>query len=693
MRNFYKDLGNIRSSLQEKVNNFRAGQIRKHLTEWERISNDDVILNMVKGVDIDFAEIPVQTSSVLQPRFSREQTQAISDEVQELLKAGVVTTCEHSDQEYISPVFVRPKKDNKLRMILNLKQLNKSVEYHHFKMETLNTALALVTKDCWFASLDLKSAYFSVHINEQSQEFLKFLWEGQLYKFTVFPNGLACCPRLFTKLLKPVMAFLHQLGFISTIFIDDSLLIGDSELDCVRNIKASLDIFQRLGFVIHPVKSELVPSHSVTYLGFVINSQTMTVTLTQERKEKILDTVSKLLDMGQSSIRLLAKLIGMIVASFQGVMYGALWYRNMERDKIKALGSNGGDYEASVVFFLLKMNWWKRNIMSSYSLVDISHGEPDFVIYSDASLTGWGCSCSAGKTGGHWNNIEAQAHINVLELKAGFFALKSFIADKQNIHVRLFMDNTTAVACIENRGSVRSVECDIVTKDIWLFCIEKGIWISAAYVPGKDNVVADELSRRSNLDTEWQFNINLLQLALGFLGFTPDVDLFASRINRQFPKYVSYQPDPEAAAVNAFSLSWSDMKFYCFPPFCIIPRILQKITREKAIGVIVVPFWPSQPWFPRLAAMWTERPVLVVARENLLSLPEKPEEKHRLRKTLQMIICKLSGKSSDAEDFRNRQAALCAPLGDLQPQNCIQYTSENGRSMLVKGVSIPFIRL
>ena len=50
----------------------------------------------------------------------------------------------------------------------------------------------------------------------------KILWGGQLYMLTAFPNGLACCPRLFTKLLKPVMAHLHMLGFVSAIFTDDT---------------------------------------------------------------------------------------------------------------------------------------------------------------------------------------------------------------------------------------------------------------------------------------------------------------------------------------------------------------------------------------------------------------------------------------------------------------------------------------
>ena len=154
----------------------------------------------------------------------------------------------------VSPIFVVPKKDCKFRTILNLKNLNKFVEHHHFKMETLKYTLTLVSQNC-FCSLDLQDAYISVHMAPAVQNLLKFVWKGQLYKFTAFPNGLASCPTLFTKLLDPVMAHLHKLGFMSFIFIDDTLLIASFELECKWHVKASLQLFERPWFVAHPVKS------------------------------------------------------------------------------------------------------------------------------------------------------------------------------------------------------------------------------------------------------------------------------------------------------------------------------------------------------------------------------------------------------------------------------------------------------
>ena len=122
------------------------------------------------------------------------------------------------------------------------------------------------------------------------------------------------------------------------------------------------------------------------------------------------------------------------------------------------------------------------------------------------------------------------------------------------------MDNTTAVACVSKMGTSHSVQCNAVTKEIWQFCIKHNIWLSAAYIPGKTNIEADEESSRENRDqdTEWMLNPDILSDALDRLDVKPEIDLFASRLNHQFPRYVSYKPDPDTEAVNAFTISWSD---------------------------------------------------------------------------------------------------------------------------------------
>ena len=103
--------------------------------------------------------------------------------------------------------FSVPKKEGAHRVILNLKNFNKHVSYHHFKMDSLNTIvkLAMVDKKCFMASIDLKDAYYSIPIRKEDQKYLRFFWNGNFYQFTCLPNGLSSGPRKFTKILKPVL--------------------------------------------------------------------------------------------------------------------------------------------------------------------------------------------------------------------------------------------------------------------------------------------------------------------------------------------------------------------------------------------------------------------------------------------------------------------------------------------------------
>ena len=96
-------------------------------------------------------------------------------------------------------------------------------------MESIHTVLKLVTPNCWMGSLDLKDAYYSVKIYPDVLKILKFFYKGTLYKYMAFPNGLCTCPRKFTKMMKPPLAFLKQCGDIISGYIDEHHLQGKTK--------------------------------------------------------------------------------------------------------------------------------------------------------------------------------------------------------------------------------------------------------------------------------------------------------------------------------------------------------------------------------------------------------------------------------------------------------------------------------
>ncbi len=98
-----------------------------------------------------------------------------------------------------------------------------------------------------------------------------------------------------------------------------------------------------------------------------------------------------------------------------------------------------------------------------------------------------------------------------------------------------------------------------ISNDMFDWAISRDITLSAGYIPGKDNVLADKESRTCNLDTEWKLKPKLFDYIVSQFG-APDIDLFASRSNKQLDNYVSWRPDPYAKFIDAFSESWS--QFY-----------------------------------------------------------------------------------------------------------------------------------
>ena len=154
--------------------------------------------------------------------------------------------------------------------------------------------------------------------------------------------------------------------------------------------------------------------------------------------------------------------------------------------------------------------------------------------------------------GGRWNKQEQQHHINYLELLAGFLALQTFCKHEHSVHIRMPLNNSTAVSYIKEMGGCHSRACNQLVRVIWQWAKERNIWLSASHIPGVHNVVADTESRQFNDNKEWQPDYRLFAKICQKWGM-PTVDLFASRINHQVPCSVSWRPDPQAVAIDAFS--------------------------------------------------------------------------------------------------------------------------------------------
>ena len=173
---------------------------------------------------------------------------------------------------------------------------------------------------------------------------------------------------------------------MSSAYIDDSCLVARSFQECLLNVRDTLLLMDELGFTIHLVKSCLKPSHILVYLGFILNSLQMTVSLTKEKADKIISMCKSLLNKKACSIRELAEVIGSLVAAEPGVELAPLHYKSLEHEKDRALKSNKGNYEASLlVTNTIKedLKWWIEHLPSATKHLEIP--TPLKTIYTDSS--------------------------------------------------------------------------------------------------------------------------------------------------------------------------------------------------------------------------------------------------------------------------------------------------------------------
>ena len=256
------------------MHNFEAGKTSLYSEEWEKLTSDKWILATVTGHHVEINKTPVQHRIPNQLKFSADENVKIEKELERFLKCKVIETVPEiqAEGEFISNIFTRPNKDNKIRIILNLKQFNDNIEPVHFKMETLQFAINSMRKNCYFGSVDLSESYYSLPITEKHRKFFRFWYNGKKYQFTCLVMGLATAPRVFTKVLKPVFASLRETGYISPSYIDDSCLQGQKFAECEENIWETVRLMDNLGLTLNPEKSVLIPSKKIVFVGFILCS-------------------------------------------------------------------------------------------------------------------------------------------------------------------------------------------------------------------------------------------------------------------------------------------------------------------------------------------------------------------------------------------------------------------------------------
>lgn len=578
------------------------------------------------------------------------------EEVTGLLKKGaVVPVTDNREDAFYSNMFCIPKKSKGFRPIINLKGLNHFIVYEKFKMEGIETVKQLIRPGDWLVKLDLKDAYLTVPLSPDHGHFVRFIWNGRRYQFKCLPFGLSSAPRVFTKLLKPVVAFLRELGIRLVLYLDDWIIMHQTKEGARRDLDRVVKFLLSLGFLICWEKMESTPTQVMEFLGLIFGTVKGHLFLPQRKVSEIIKLCDRAISSHPVRLRDLSVVMGHFAWAIPTVPFARIHYRNLQRFFISQSSLWRGDLSALVALpkvAKLDLMWWRDRLAAAEGK-PFFIAEPDMVLFSDASLTGWGGHSGGVRTRGPWSVEESTFHINELEILAAFNVLKAFAHRSRDITIDLYMDNMSAVCYLNKGGGTASKR---LTDLVYLFsswCEERRLTIRAFFLPGKQNSVADEESRSLPDASDWQLCTSVFY-ELSLL-WKMDLDLFSSSWNAQLPRFVSWMPQPGAEEIDAFSLNWAGI----FPPFALIPKCLAKIRREGADVIFICPYWPSRPYFPLLLEMACDVPRMLPPKPDLLR--NNLGSPHPLASggSLRLIALKLSGDSTVSMDFRNRWSTYC----------------------------------
>ena len=267
-----------------------TGRTRLYLKNWRKITQSKSVLDIES-----FIQKPTQTyHSQTQPTDPIEDL-LNSSEISHLLEKGAIEEVDMSELHYSNNLFRVIKHSWGERPVINLRPLNRFVPNQKFRMESILRIKDILKLNSFLTKIDLKDAFYSIPIAKKSRKYLQFIYNNKLYQFCVLPFGISTAPRVFSKILKPVIALLRTRDVSLIIYPDDLLTAAGRYIDCLNHTKQVISFLECLGFRINYEKSVITPTQKLEYLGFIIYTTSMTFALPVGKFKLIQSSAQKLL--------------------------------------------------------------------------------------------------------------------------------------------------------------------------------------------------------------------------------------------------------------------------------------------------------------------------------------------------------------------------------------------------------------
>jgi hypothetical protein len=232
-------------------------------------------------------------------------------------------------------------------------------------MEGIHLLQELIRPGDFFTKIDLKDAYLTLPLRKEDRKFVKVKWGEVFYQFKTLAFGLSSAPWIFTKVLKPVITFLRKQGVRLIIYLDDILLLNNCEEGARKDFLLAKEILENCGFLINIEKTIEEPTQIIEYLGLIVNSLHLSLSLRHEKLVEILHLCNDLMKRETASLREISKILGNLAWAVKCIPFAQAHYRALQRfhingnSRFNGLRQEDPGRKMTGIDTLMNSNYWR----------------------------------------------------------------------------------------------------------------------------------------------------------------------------------------------------------------------------------------------------------------------------------------------------------------------------------------------
>lgn len=412
----------------------------------------------------------------------------------------------------ISPLNSLPKKDTDERRVIldlsypkglsvnefisNKEYLGEKIEVIYPKVDDFIHLIKIKGQGCLLFKKDLRRAYRQIPICPSSYNLVGFVWKKHIFCDTVLSMGCRSSAHIAQRVTNAITFIMFKLGIYILNYIDD--LASAEKKENAEFAYLSLGAVLNLCGIEEAIKKSSPPSTSMTFIGVLFNTETMTIEVTEDRLNEIKWLLRTWLDREKATLKDIQSLLGKLNFVAACVRPGRIFISRMIK-WLKVLYKENSKQHVIPDYVKKDILWWYR-FLPTYNGISMmlyeQWSEPDEIFSSDACLDG---------CGGFWNGnyfhvsfpvsyVRQKFNINTLEMMSVIICLKLWGKEFRGKRIQVFCDNM-AVCQVVNSGKAKCEMLQNGLREIAFLAATYECEIRTVHLESKDNRISDQLSR------------------------------------------------------------------------------------------------------------------------------------------------------------------------------------------------------